>query len=162
MSSIHNAVYQHAGDQFTSIDNLTTNDFLRARWKHWLAETDTYVTNTVTETISLEREPSPNGATAGQLTWYDYVGKTNVNYIGTQNQPLFVARILPGGTSLLPLSIRQLRWPLVTLLWSTPKYSHLGASTAPPHVPDHQHSGKSKSWRGVRGESLTGMNYRDR
>ena len=81
------------------VSQLTTNDFLLARWQHWLAEPDYYVTNACSETLSLERAPSPDGSTAGQLTWYDYAGKTNTGFIGTQMRPLYVGRVLPDGSS---------------------------------------------------------------
>ncbi len=63
--------------------------------QHWLLSTSA----TVSEVLSLERQPSPDGTTEGQKTWYDYAGKTNINYIGSQVSPLFLARVLPDGTT---------------------------------------------------------------
>jgi RHS repeat-associated protein len=76
---------------------LTSQDFVKSRLKHWL----TSASSTLANTLSLEREPSPdNGGTIeGQKTWYDYSGKTNTEYEGTQVNPLFVAQVLPDGST---------------------------------------------------------------
>src|SRR5439155_9936301 len=51
------------------------------------------------EVLSMERQSSPDGTAEGQKTWYDHAGKTNINYIGAQLLPLFVANVLPDGTT---------------------------------------------------------------
>ncbi len=81
----------------TNLFALTTSDYLKARMKHWLKS----ATNWVGESLSLERDPSPDGAGTieGQKTWYDYTGKTNTANEGTQALPLLVAMVLPDGTS---------------------------------------------------------------
>jgi hypothetical protein len=65
--------------------------------KHWL----TNDTTTIDGTLSLERDPSPDsaGSFEGQKTWFDYTGKTNASYAGTQVLPLCVAKVLPDGTT---------------------------------------------------------------
>jgi hypothetical protein len=78
--------------------SFLTADYFKARMRHWLVDPS----QVPDHTISMEREPSPNadGSVEGQKTWYDYAGKTNNAYnTGTQVQPLFVARVLPDGTS---------------------------------------------------------------
>jgi hypothetical protein len=49
----------------------------------------------------LQRDPSPDsgGTIDGQKTWYDYAGKTNSEYEGTQFLPLLTAKVLPDGTT---------------------------------------------------------------
>src|SRR2546426_135866 len=49
----------------------------------------------------MRRDPSPDaaGGIEGQKTWFDHAGKTNAQYEGTQHLPLFVARVLPDGTT---------------------------------------------------------------
>jgi RHS repeat-associated protein len=86
---------QYAALSTTNVWALGTNDFVMAHMKHWLLSD----TNTVGETLSLERAPSQDGATPGQITWYDYSGKTNSGYEGGQSLPLLVARVLPDGTT---------------------------------------------------------------
>lgn len=94
-NSFHWGVRQYAALSTTNIAVLSTNDFRLARMQHFLTN-DTMV---VSPTPSMERDPSPDrgGAVAGQKTWYDYAGKTNNAYPGTQSLPLFVARVLPDG-----------------------------------------------------------------
>jgi len=80
----------------TIIASFTTNDFQKARMRHWLKD-DFF---TVGQTISMERNPSPDvsGSIEGQKTWYDYKSKSFNENIGTQRLPLLTARVLPDGT----------------------------------------------------------------
>src|SRR5262249_33430239 len=80
--------YQSTGD----LSKLYSTNFLLARIKHWLSLGPG--TNSVSEILSIERKASPDGSTEGQKTWYDYAGKTNSGYIGTESQPLFSAIVL--------------------------------------------------------------------
>ena len=82
---------QFAALSTTNIALLSTNDFRKARMKHWLFG----------ETLSLERESSTDGGgtVEGQKTWYDYAGKLKENFPGTQSSPLFVAQVLPDGST---------------------------------------------------------------
>ena len=81
----------------TNIASFTSDDFRKARMRHFLKSS----TVGIKGTVSLEREPSPDaaGTIAGQMTWHDHAGKTNSNYYGTQSSPLFVAQVLPDGTT---------------------------------------------------------------
>ena len=75
---------------------MTTNDYLKARLHHWLkAAAD----NTVSETLSFVRDPSPDGTTPGQKTWLDYAYKPASNYQGANAVPGVVAQILPDSTT---------------------------------------------------------------
>ena len=86
---------QYAALSTTNIYAFTNSDFRLARMQHWLFSDST----NVGQTLSLLRDFSPDsgGTIEGQKTWYDYAGKTNLEYEGTQSQPLFVARVLPDG-----------------------------------------------------------------
>jgi RHS repeat-associated protein len=93
---------QYTALSSTNVLNLTTADFLKARMRHWLWKWDpSFVTYDVDQTLGLEREPSPDlgGTIEGQATWYDYSGKSAAAYAGTNSEPLFVARILPDGST---------------------------------------------------------------
>src|SRR5262249_14457496 len=48
--------------------------------------------------LSLERAPCPDGTT-GQLTWYDFSGKTVSNYVGASALPSLTAVVLPDGST---------------------------------------------------------------
>ena len=88
---------QYSALSTTTIASFTTNDFRKARLRHWLK--DDYFT--VGQTISMEREPSPDtgGSIEGQKTWFDYANKSFNENIGSQRLPLIVARVLPDGTT---------------------------------------------------------------
>jgi RHS repeat-associated protein len=87
--------YQHLST--TDPNSLTSADYSIGRLRHWLIDPNSADASC---TLSLERAPSPDGSATGQLTWYDYDGKTSGNnYIGTNAQPSFVALVLSDGTS---------------------------------------------------------------
>lgn len=107
--NIRNTFYwgprQYANLSTTNIGAFTNSDFRLARMQHWLTTTNSYVGNT----LSMERDPSPdtNGTIEGQKIWYDYAGKTNSAYEGTQVEPLYVAQVLPDGTTRFTRSLRN-------------------------------------------------------
>lgn len=90
-----NASFRSSGD----FNDLTTNDYNIAVLRHWLRG----YTNAalVSQSISLDRDASPDGTTqGGQKTWFDYAGKvSNAWTRGTNASPLFVAWVVPGGTT---------------------------------------------------------------
>ena len=96
-NSFHWGRRQYAALSTSDVSAFTSNDFRKARMQHWLRS----ATNEVGETVSLQRQPSPDsiGAVDGQKTWYDYAAKPSGSMIGNQMLPLFVASVLPGGTS---------------------------------------------------------------
>jgi RHS repeat-associated protein len=107
--NVRNSFYwgprQYANLSVTTVGAFSTNDYRLARMKHWL-KSDSMA---VIETLSLEREPTPDdgGAVEGQKTWYDYAGKTNISYPGSQVEPLFIAKVLPDGSSQFIRSARN-------------------------------------------------------
>jgi RHS repeat-associated protein len=105
-NSFHWGPRQYANLSTTNIYSFTTNDFRLARMKHWLILTNS---SGVGNTISMVRAPSPDagGFMEGQKTWYDYAGKTNRAYEGTQVLPLLVAIVLPDGTTSFSRSVRS-------------------------------------------------------
>lgn len=102
------------------LTNLTLTDYKLARLRHWLKSRndDEDGHQILGGTMCLERAPSPDGTTEGQKTWYDHARKRASNtqpglevnpfndwdmYTvpspGDQLRPLFVARVLPDGTT---------------------------------------------------------------
>jgi YD repeat-containing protein len=76
---------------------LNSSDVLIGALSHWLMDPNT---GGATAALSLEQAPSPNGATPGQLTWYDYAGKTGGdNQPGLLDLPSLVARVMPDDSS---------------------------------------------------------------
>jgi RHS repeat-associated protein len=100
-SNLHKRNSYHWGRQqydnlsTTTIASFTTADYLKARTRHWLLDSFSEPSNT----LSVERDPSPDpaGGSEGQVTWYDYYGKPNAYTVGSQRLPLFVARLIPDG-----------------------------------------------------------------
>ena len=96
-------------------DSLAWADLRRARAQHWLLEPDAVTF----QTLSWEQAASPDGTTEGAVLWYDYAGKTNSNWAGTESYPAVEARVMPDGTTWYrdytrnslgkPLSVRE-RW----------------------------------------------------
>ena len=95
--SFHWGPLQYEDLSTNILASFTTNDFLKARMQHWLISTNA----PCGDTLSVRRDPSPDkgGTVGGQVTWYDYGGKTNSQYEGTQDMPLYVAQVLPDGTT---------------------------------------------------------------
>ena len=95
-NSFHWDTRQSATLSSSSVTNLTAGDYLKAHWSHWLGDTNN---TTVLDQISMEREPSPDGTTEGQKTFYDYPGKTLSYLQGTNSQIAIVARLQPSGNT---------------------------------------------------------------
>jgi hypothetical protein len=85
------AAYTNSGNVY----NLSAADYKIGQLKHWLKDSATVVSGT----LSMERTASADGVANGQKTWYDYTGKPAADTRGTQILPLFVARVLPSGAS---------------------------------------------------------------
>jgi len=81
-----------------SLTNLVSTNFLQARQQHWLCAGGG---TSLGQTLSLDRAPSPDGTTQGEITWYDYPGKAanSPQCEGTSHLPCFVAWTLPGNQS---------------------------------------------------------------
>lgn len=80
----------------TNMFSFTANDYLRGRMQHWLEDTNQLY---LTEFLSVRQEASPDGSTAGLLTFYDYQGKLpGYNFCeGTNALPSVAAWRLPNG-----------------------------------------------------------------
>lgn len=86
-----NSTFKASGD----FNDLAVADYKLPRRRHWLADS-TY--NYLSGTLGVQREPSPDGTTLGQTTWYDYAGKGLYSYgAGTNSNPSTIAWVLPNG-----------------------------------------------------------------
>jgi RHS repeat-associated protein len=86
---------QYVNLSTTNVSNLSSNDFQKARLKHWLK----FGAIGTSETLSMLREASPDGFQEGQKIWYDYLGKTDSDAVGGYADPLFTATVLPDETT---------------------------------------------------------------
>ena len=81
----------------TNLFTFASNDFIKAGMNHWLAGYNAMAT--LSQTIDMTQDPSPDGVNPGQTTWYDYDGKNASFEEGTDSQPSLVAKVLPDGTT---------------------------------------------------------------
>src|SRR5262249_35084814 len=75
----------------------TAADLVRARGRHWLGTQ--LEGGADTHTLGAERDRSPGGDRAGQLTWFSYDGQADPNFAGSQTLPARVARLMPDGST---------------------------------------------------------------
>jgi RHS repeat-associated protein len=71
--------------------SLQANDFILPRLRHWNVTPDEGQGNS----LSMERDPSPDGTTLGEMTWYDYPGKPDYNMEGSSGTPTLIIKVLP-------------------------------------------------------------------
>ncbi len=123
--TFHWGKMQYANLSTTNSSLMSSNDFHKATLKHWLLT----ASNEVEQTLSVERDPSPDvhGATEGQIRWYDYAGKTNSEYEGTQFLPLLTAVVLPNGNPNFTWNARNSLGAVATNITT---YSSGGTATA--------------------------------
>ncbi len=114
-NSFHWGPRQYAALSTTNIAAFSGNDYRKARMQHWLLSS-VNSSLSVVPTVAFEKEPSPDsaGTIEGQTIWYDYVGKTNTEFVGTQSSPLFVARVLPDSTTAFTCTDRNALGNVIT------------------------------------------------
>lgn len=76
------------------LNQITSDDGIKARMRHWLHDG-----GEISQTLSMEIEPSPDGQVSGQTTLFDHEGKPQCYNIGPNSQPSIVARLLPDNTT---------------------------------------------------------------
>jgi RHS repeat-associated protein len=90
---------QYAALSTTNPYGLSTSDYSLSRMRHWLDN------GGVSAAISLECAPSPDGTTPGEITWYDYQGKSFSFLEGASDFPSFVAKLLSDGSTTFTYSL---------------------------------------------------------
>jgi RHS repeat-associated protein len=91
-NSFHWDTRETASLSTTDVGSMSATDFAKARMQHWLGDSNNVYQ---TSLLSVEQDPSPDGTTAGQLTFYDYYGKTLKFLQGTNSQVAVIARREP-------------------------------------------------------------------
>jgi RHS repeat-associated protein len=87
------------------LSQLTVTNYLEARRRHWLHDTNAVLP--ISQTLEMQQDPSPDGVTPGQLTWLDYDGAVGSVYEGRDYLPLIIARVLPDGSTWFRYSQRD-------------------------------------------------------
>jgi len=93
-SSFLSAVNSSGPGAAGTFDLLATNDYANGRMRHYNQNNS----NGQGRTLSVERQPSPNGIMPGKMIWYDYPGKPDYNVEGTSAFPSMKILVLPDGT----------------------------------------------------------------
>jgi len=85
-------------------NQLSLNDYTLARLRHWNHSLVTGHTSDsgslIGDSLSMERNFSPDGQKNGKMTWYDYLGRSQPYYYmqGTTAFPSLVIKLLPDGS----------------------------------------------------------------
>ena len=87
---------QYAALSTTNFLTFTPNDYMRGRMRHWMQDGDNL---NLSDSMSLERDSSPDGSSDGLKTFYDYPGKSLPHRASTNTLPAVIAWRLPGGES---------------------------------------------------------------
>jgi YD repeat-containing protein len=101
----------------TNPDNFSAADAIKGRLRHWLGITPHGDARSM-DTLSIERDFSPDGLNGGQKTWYDYTGKTNSADQGGTIFPAVIAQVVPDGSTRY-VFIRRDSWQRPTNVVST-------------------------------------------
>jgi YD repeat-containing protein len=80
------------------MNTITNSDFISARIRHWLHADTNCNPQFISQSLSLQVEPSPDGVNLGQATWYVYDGMYCTYHVGTNSLPALAARVLPDST----------------------------------------------------------------
>ena len=87
---------RQAGSLPINLTTLVNTNYLQGRMCHWLH--DATNSDYISQTLASKIEPSPDGTTVGQATFYDYDGQSDSAVEGTNSSPRLVFRILPDST----------------------------------------------------------------
>jgi RHS repeat-associated protein len=86
--------FQATGLTNWDVTTLAIGDYLDARWRRWLFEGIDYQS----DALSMEQDPSPDGSTPGQSTWYNYPDQESADHSGSSSLPSLAIKVLPEGT----------------------------------------------------------------
>ena len=75
------------------VTRLSITDYAMARMKHF-----NHQDQNVGDSVSMERDPSPDGIATGKMAWYSYPGKSAYNCWGTSPLPSLHIKVLPDGS----------------------------------------------------------------
>jgi YD repeat-containing protein len=88
------ATFRATGATNWDFTKLSATDYGVGRMQHWNDADD----GSQSDSLSMEQDPSPDGSTAGKMTWYDYPGKPFSVVQGSSSSPSLVIKVLPDGS----------------------------------------------------------------
>jgi RHS repeat-associated protein len=97
-NSWHWGPLQFSSLSTSDMNSFTTNDYLKGRRRHWMHNSALLYYDYLSDTLEMEQEPSPDGSTVGQQTWYAYPGQ-DCPESGTNAMPILIAYNLPDGNT---------------------------------------------------------------
>src|ERR1035441_9760855 len=142
------------------LNSFTYTEGIKARMRHWLhAGSTNCVDANISQNMSLQIEPGPDGSTVGQSTWYAYDGMDPNCPIheGTNSLPFAAARVLPDGSTWYTTYQRDV-WGRATNVTDT--YSMGYGDTPLTRTRQYIYNGPDLTTViGPQGETLTGYTY---
>jgi hypothetical protein len=153
---------QYAALSTTNIANFTTNDYIKARMRHWLGY-EVHGAYRSVDTISIQRDASQDGVNGGQLTWFDYTNKGGYGEgdQGDQILPAVIAQVVMSGNTMMRKESRRSRqsqFVFVIRHLQSRSLNHLKYLNRPPQSFSATSSRLARdSGRGRRGLGIYGL-----
>ena len=76
------------------LTQLTSQDYMKARWQKWAHASD----GGQSDALTMEQDPSPDGVNPGEMTWFTYPNQSVPYYQGSSAFPSLEIKILPDGS----------------------------------------------------------------
>ena len=88
------AGFQATGATNWDLTQLTSQDYIKARWQKWAHSDD----GGQSDALTMEQDPSPDGVNAGEMTWFTYPNQSVPYYQGSSALPSLEIKVLPDGS----------------------------------------------------------------
>jgi RHS repeat-associated protein len=76
------------------LTQLTSQDYMKARWQKWAHASD----GGQSDALTMEQDPSPDGVNPGEMTWFTYPNQPEPYYQGSSALPTLTIKVLPDGS----------------------------------------------------------------
>jgi RHS repeat-associated protein len=76
------------------LTQLTSQDYMKARWQKWAHAND----GGQSDALTMEQDPSPDGINPGEMTWFTYPNQYLPYYQGSSALPSLEIKVLPDGS----------------------------------------------------------------
>ncbi len=88
------AEFQTTGATNWDLTQLTSQDYVKARWRKWAHSDD----GGQSDALTMEQDPSPDGINPGEMTWFTYPNQSSPYYQGSSSMPSLTIKVLPDGS----------------------------------------------------------------